>query len=129
MNTYRKLEANVFLAKCTERHEKGDVIPVTTKYGKENDCIVFNLYAAKDGFYYYSIVRADGFNMQEYAKKKAERYQQWAAGAEAKSEEYWKASHEGRDFLALGEPIKIGATRKQSRVLAAQSKRHQFINA
>jgi len=32
-----------FLAKCTEKHEKGEVIEVSTKYGKENESIVFNL--------------------------------------------------------------------------------------
>ena len=43
MNTYHKFVPNVFLAKCEEKHEKGDEILVTTKYGKENECIVFNL--------------------------------------------------------------------------------------
>ena len=42
-NTYYKFAPNVFLARCTEKHEKGEVIPVETKYGKENDSIVFNL--------------------------------------------------------------------------------------
>jgi hypothetical protein len=41
------------------------------KYGKEHDCIVFNLIGEKEGFFYYSIVRVDGFNQQEWAKKKA----------------------------------------------------------
>lgn len=60
MNTYQKFVPNVYLAKCEEKHEKGDEILVTTKYGKENECIVFNLIFERDGFYYYSIVRADG---------------------------------------------------------------------
>lgn len=107
-NTYAKYCPNVFVAKCPEKHEKGEVIPVTTKYGKENDSIVFNLVAEKDGFYYYSIVRADGFNVQERAKAKAERYSNWAASAEKRSTQYYEASNEGRDFLALGEPIKVG---------------------
>ena len=108
-NTYAKYTANVFVAKCEERHEKGKTILVETKYGKENECIVFNLvHHGKDGFYYYSIVRADGFNVQEWVKQKAQRYQQWAVNSESKSNKLWEASHEGRDFLALGEPIKIG---------------------
>ena len=73
MNTYYKFAPNVFLAKCDEKHEKGETIEVTTKYGKENECIVFNLIYERDGFYYYSIVRADGFNVQEWAKQRAER--------------------------------------------------------
>ena len=108
MNIYTKFAPNVFIAKCTEKHEKGKTIPVTTKYGKENDCIVFNLIAEKDGFYYYSIVRADGFNAQEFANRKVERLQNAALNAEKKSTQYWEASNEGKDFLSLGEPIKIG---------------------
>lgn len=108
MNTFAKFCPNVFVAKCTELHEKGEVIPVETKYGKENDSVVFNLVAQKEGFYYYSIVRADGFNVQEWAKKRAEKLNNAATNAENKSNQYWEASNEGRDFLALGEPIKVG---------------------
>lgn len=108
MNTYAKFCPNVFVAKCEEQHEKGEEIVVTTKRGKENECIVFNLVAQKDGFFYYSIVRSDGFNVQEWAKRKAERLQGWAASAEKKSDEWWEKSNEGKDFLVLGEPIKIG---------------------
>jgi len=109
MNTYSKFTANVFIAKCTEKHEKGETILVETKYGKENECIVFNLMGeTKEGFYFYSIVRADGFNAQEFAKRKIERLQTASSNAENKSDSYWKASHEGADFLALGEPIKAG---------------------
>ena len=108
MNTYVKYVPNVFLAKCSEKHSKGEIIDVTTKYGKENECIVFNLMFKKDGFYYYSIVRADGFNVQEWAKAKAERYYRWSESAERKSEEYFEASNEGKEFLSLGEPIKVG---------------------
>ena len=107
-NTYAKYCPNVWVAKCHEPHEKGEVIPVTTQYGKDNDSIVFNLVGQKDGFYYYSIVRADGYNVQERAKAKAERYSNWAASAEKRSTQYYEASKEGADFLALGEPIKVG---------------------
>jgi len=108
MNTYSKFVPNVFLAKCTEKHEKGSVIPVTTKYGKENLSIVFNLIGVKDGFFYYSIVREDGFNFQEFARRKAEKHSVIAANAVANSEKFYQASQEGRAFLSLGEPIKIG---------------------
>lgn len=108
MNTYYKFAPNVFLAKCEEKYEKGDIIIVETQYGKENESIVFNLVTEKDGFYYYSIVRADGFNVQERAKAKAERYERWASSAANKSAQYQEASNEGRDFLVLAEPIKVG---------------------
>lgn len=108
MNTYYKFAPNVFLAKCDEKHEKGEEIAVTTKYGKENDCIVFNLIFERDGFYYYSIVRSDGFNVQEWARRKAERRREWAVSAGRKSDEYYEKSNKDRDFLSLGEPIKVG---------------------
>jgi len=109
MNTYSKFAANVFVAKCTDTHAKGEIIELETKYGKIHECIIFNLVGrSNDGSFLYSIVRADGYNIQERAKAKAERYQQWAKGAEKKSDALWQASNEGRDFLALGEPIKVG---------------------
>ncbi len=108
MNTYIKFAPNVFIAKCDEVHLKDEVIPVTTKYGKDNDCIIFNCLGTKDGFHYYSIVRADGFNVQEWAKKRAEKLQNAALNAEKKSTQYYEASKEGKDFLSLAEPIKIG---------------------
>ena len=108
MNTYHKYAPNVFLAKCSEQHNKGDIIEVTTKYGKDNESLVFNLVLEKDGFFYYSIVRADGFNVQERAKRKAEKYDEWALSAHKKSSEYMKDSQEGAEFLRLAEPIKIG---------------------
>lgn len=108
MNTYHKFCPNVFVAKCTEAHEKGETILVETKYGKENECIVFNLIAQKVDLYYYSIVRADGFNTQERAQNRADRLNRAASNAENKSNAYYEASNEGRDFLSLGEPVKIG---------------------
>lgn len=108
MNTYSKYMPNVFLAKCIEKHEKGSTIPVTTKYGKENDSIIFNLVYEKDGFYYYSIVRADGFNYQQWAQNRADRRRNWAASAESKSNIYYERSNKDADFLSLGEPIKVG---------------------
>lgn len=108
MNTYSKYVPNVFLAKCTEKQEKGSTINVETKYGKANESIVFNLIYEKDGFFFYSIVRADGYNIQERAKAKAERYKSWSNSAAKKSDQYYQASQEGRDFLSLAEPIKVG---------------------
>ena len=108
MNTYYKFYPNVFVAKCEEPHEKGEIIQVTTRYGKENDCIVFNLVAQKDGFYYYSIVRADGYNLQERAKAKAERYAKWASIADAESEASFKKSHSITEMIPLGQPILVG---------------------
>jgi hypothetical protein len=108
MNTYSKYVPNVFLAKCTEKHDKGETILVETKYGKENESIVFNLIAEQGGFYYYSIVRADGFNVQEWAKNKSERLERASINADIKSNNYFKASNKDAEFLSLAEPIHIG---------------------
>lgn len=108
MNTYVKYCPNVYVAKCTEEHAKGDVIQVTTKYGKENECIVHNLIGKNNSHFFYSITRADGYNMQERAKKKAAKHIECAEKAEAKSRQYFDRSQKDRDFLVLGEPIKVG---------------------
>jgi hypothetical protein len=108
MNTFAKYCPNVYVAKTNEQHEKQSTIEVETQYGKIVECIVYNLVHQKDGFYYYSIVRADGMNAQEWAKKKADRLLNASSNADKKGNAYWQASHEGRDFLALAEPIKVG---------------------
>ena len=108
MNTYYKFAPNVFLAKCEEKHEKGETIIVETKYGKENESIVFNFIFEREGFYYYSIVRADGFNVQEWAKQRAERRREWAISASKKGDDYFKKSRKDAEYMVLGEPIKVG---------------------
>lgn len=108
MATYSKYCPNVYLAKCTEQYKKGDIIAVTTKYGKENECIIHNLIYEKDGYFYYSITRADGFNTQKRAMAKADKYNEYAANAEKRSRAAYEASQEGKDFLVLAEPIKVG---------------------
>jgi len=108
MNQYSKYTANVFLAKCEEKYEKGEVITLSTKYGNEHECIVFNLIFEKEGYYYYSIVREDGFNVQEWARRKAERLQGYASNAEQKSDNYYKTSHDLVKDIPFGQPILVG---------------------
>lgn len=108
MNTYSKYVPNVFLAKCSEKHEKGEVIEVTTKYGKENECIVFNLIYEREGFYYYSIVRADGFNVQEWAKQRAERRHDWAQSAGQKVTNISTARTKTKIFFLLESQLRSG---------------------
>jgi hypothetical protein len=108
-NTFHKYYPNVFAAKCTEQHEKGSIIFLTTKYGKDVECEIYNyLGQTRDGSHLYSITRTDGFNSQARAEAKAEKLNVYAENAEKRSNAYYEASKEGRDFLALGEPIKIG---------------------
>lgn len=108
-NTFTKYCPNVYVAKCQQEYQRGDIITLETKYGKEVECEVHNhLGQTNDGFNLYSITRTDGFNSQARAAAKAERLEGYAANAEKRSTAYYEASQEGRDFLSLGEPIKIG---------------------
>lgn len=109
MNTYKKYCPNVYVARCTEQHEKGSIIIIETKYGKEVENEIHNyLGCDKDGFHLYSITRADGLTSQDRAANKAAKLEGYAANAEKRSDAYYEASKEGREFLILGEPIKIG---------------------
>lgn len=108
MNTYSKFSANVFVAKCEEEYQKGDIINVTTKYGKENECEVHNLVAKNNGFFFYSITRVDGMDAKERLRRKAERYSQYAENAEARSEAYVNKSNEATKGIVFGQPILVG---------------------
>ena len=110
MNTFRKYCPNVFVAACEEKHEKGTEIILSTKYGKEVECEVVNFLGTdpRDGRYLYSIIRMDGVNSQERAKRKAERLSNAASNAQKRGNNWYEKSHEGRDFLRLAEPIKVG---------------------
>lgn len=105
MNKFKKYCPNVWVAECEEKYEKGEVIELETKYGKIVECEVYNLILEKDDKYYYSVVRIEE---QTYAQRKAERYSSSAASRMEKSNQYLDASSEGKDFLSLGEPVKIG---------------------
>lgn len=105
MNKFKKYCPNVWVAECDEEYEKGDFIYLETKYGKEVECEVYNLLASKNDKFYYSIVRTEDMS---YAERKAEKYGNAAMRNISKSQEKWKASEEGKEFLSLGEPIKIG---------------------
>ena len=112
MNTYKKYCPNVFVAQCETEHKKGDTIMVQTRHGKEHECIVHNFVGytgtKENPMYCYSITRADGFNSQERAKNKVDKLNGYASNAEKRGSDWQEKSNEGRDFLALAEPIKVG---------------------
>ena len=95
MNKFKKYCANVFIAECDQEHKKGDLINVSTKYGKEVQCLVYNYLGTKNGLLYYSIVRVD---QDSYAKRKVEKYENLAEKSEQKSKAWYEKSQEGRDF-------------------------------
>lgn len=92
--TYYKYYPNVYIAKCDDAHEKGEVIKIETQYGKINEHIIHNLIAEKDGYFYYSITRLDGFKSQERARKMAEKLQNASSRAKARSDKAYEASQE-----------------------------------
>jgi len=108
MDKYKKYCANVFVIESDNKYASGEVIEVETKYGKINEVIIFKMVLESNGKYYYSQIRADGFNIQERARLKSERYESWASSASEKSDQAYKASNKHSDFLSLGEPIKVG---------------------
>lgn len=108
MNTYTKYCPNVWVAKCSEKHEKGEEITLTTKHGNENECIVWNFLGMKEGFYLYSITRADGFNSQERARAKAERYEELADKAYERSNAAFERSNAAVKDIPFGQPILVG---------------------
>lgn len=133
MNTYKKFCPNVFVAQCEDKQEKGSTIIVETKYGKKNEHLVHNClgYVENEGkkFYWYSITRSDGFDNKARAKKKVENLNRYADNAKNRSDEWLEKSNEGRDFLSLGEPIKIGH-HSENRHRALIERRHKrFDNA
>lgn len=105
MNKFKKFCPNVWVAECDQEHAKGDTILLETKYGKEVECKVFNLVQSTNGVFYYSIVKIEDLT---FAKRKAERYKNAAENHSKKSNQYYQASQESREFLSLAEPIKVG---------------------
>jgi len=105
MNKFKKYCPSVWVAECDEEYEKGEIIELETKYGKTVECVVYNLIENNSEKHFYSIVRLEE---QTYAQRKAERYNNSVANHMAKSKNYCNAAQEGKEFLALGEPIKVG---------------------
>lgn len=105
MNKFKKYCPNVWIAECDDEYEKGELIYLETKYGKEVECEVYNLIAEENDKFYYSIVRTEDMT---YAERKAEKYSNASMRSTAKSQEKFEAANEGREFLSMGEPIKVG---------------------
>lgn len=106
MNKFKKYCANVWIAECEEEYEKGDIIELTTKYNKEVECEVYNfLGKTSTEKYLYSIIRLED---ESYAERKARKYKNASFKNIAKRDEKFNQAQEGRDFLVLAEPIKVG---------------------
>lgn len=121
MNKFKKYCPNVWIAECEEEYEKGDIIELTTKYNKEVECEVYNFLGySRNKNRVYSVVRTEE---KSYAERKAEKYNNSALKNIAKSNEKWEQSQEGKDFLSLAEPIKIGhSSEKRHRALIERNR-------
>ena len=122
MNKFIKYCPNVWVAECEEEYQKGDLIFLETKYGVKVECEVYNFLGySKNKKRVYSVVRTEG---KSYAERKAEKYSDYASKNIAKSNEKWQQSQEGKEFLSLGEPIKIGHhSEKRHRALLERNER------
>ncbi|MFC0955884.1 DUF3560 domain-containing protein [Pasteurella multocida] len=124
MNTYAKFAPTVFVAKCTEKYNKGDITTITNRYGNEAEIEIHNLVKEQNGFFFYSFVRTDGLDSQERVKRKVERYRKAESSANERSLNWVEKSKEGDSFLSLGEPIKVGHhSEKKHRALIARNAR------
>ena len=99
MNKFKKYCPNVWIAECDDRYEKGDIITLETKYGKEVECEVYNLVAERDGKYYYSIVRIED---QTYAQRKAERHRNSAASNTNQKQSLSRSVKRGQRVFVAG---------------------------
>ena len=105
MNKFKKYYPNVWVAECEEEYQKGEIIELETKYGKEVECEVYNFLGKIGDNNLYSIVRCEDMT---YAERKAEKYANASIRNQKKSTEFYDKSNENRSFLILGEPIKVG---------------------
>ncbi len=104
----KSIHPNLFLVESEVPLEKGEVVEVTTKYNKQVEVLIYNLYNQNDEGYYYTYTRTDGLNVQTHAKRKVEKLTGYAINAQNRAEEYNMKSKSHSDFLTMGEPIKVG---------------------
>ena len=119
-NTFKKYTAGVYVMKSSEDFKHGDETIIETKYNKEVEVMVWKkLGHYADGDKSYSVIRLDGMNSKQRLLNKAEKREDWAKGANQKADMFYKKSNEHKDFLVLGEPIKIGhhSERRHRRII------------
>lgn len=105
---FRKYTAGVYCLEAEQQFDHGDVVIVPTRRGKEVEVTIWKHLFTKNGVSYHSYIRCDGINSGERLQAKAEKHRERAAKASAQSDHYYEKSNEHRDFLSLGEPIKVG---------------------
>jgi len=108
-NTFKKYTAGVYCMQSeSPDYQHGQSATITTKYGKEIEVTIWKKLFTKNDQTFYSVIRDDGLNRTEWKKRKAERAANAAQRQERIASDYYQRSQEGKDFLALAEPIKVG---------------------
>ncbi|AQW85579.1 putative protein (DUF3560 domain) [Campylobacter pinnipediorum subsp. caledonicus] len=109
MNKFKKYCPNVFIAECDSEHQKGEIIELTSNYGKTSKHEVYNLIANKNGKFYYSIVRTDS---ESYAQKKANRYRKSEANLKDISKQSAINATKMLENVPMGQPIIVGSSKE-----------------
>lgn len=110
MNTYAKYCPNVYLAKCTEPHEKGDVIIVETRYGKENESIVHNLVKQDAEYYYFPLPAPMGLTPKNVPVTKQNAMSSGLTVPTKKAINTTKQAMKGGSFCRWGNQSRLGIT-------------------
>lgn len=109
-NTFRKYTSGVYVMHSDEHgFQHGDQAVIETRHGNEVEVTVWkHIKTVKDGGAIYSVIRNDGKTRKEWLRRKVERQENAAARQNRLSNEYYHKSQKDRDFLSLGEPVKVG---------------------
>ncbi len=105
-NTYHKLCPNVWVLKTNNTYNKGDITTIENKYGKETEVEIYNLINKElQETNYYSFVRIEE---KSYYERKVETQEKYAKKNREQAKKYFEKSEEHKEFLSMGEPIKVG---------------------
>jgi hypothetical protein len=106
---YTKINLKGFAFWClsTEKEfEPGSDVEIELKWGGTDERIIAKKVGAKDGKNIYTLIPNN--KSRNKKEKRAERYSAWSDKNTEKSNERYNANDIYRDFLSLGEPIKVG---------------------
>ena len=108
-NTFKKYTSGVYCMQSdNDALEHGDETTITTRRGKEIEVVVWKKLFTRDNFTFYSIVRQDDKSRSECTRRKVGRAHGAAERQRRISNEEYEKSQEGKEFLSLGEPVKVG---------------------
>ncbi|WP_052742147.1 DUF3560 domain-containing protein [Kiloniella litopenaei] len=104
----KKYTKGIYCLESDKVLDHGTKVQVATRRGKKLDVLVWKHLKSVNGKHYHSYVRQDGFCSREKHLRNAERFKQRAEKKALLSNDAYEKSLKYRDFLSLGEPIKVG---------------------